>query len=85
MLTWLKPMFSVRDLDMPDAGRRFDCEVNHCRLPTLSLIYARYGSSFVARMQQSDAFIQGFPIAGAGEVQWRRSVTPTGRRESGSG
>lgn len=83
VLAWLKPMFSIRDLDMPDAGRQFDCQVNHCRLPTLSLIYARYGSAFSARMQQSDAFIQGFPLSGAGEVQWGHSVTTVGRELGG--
>lgn len=71
---WLKPMFSVRDLDMPDRGRRFDCILNHCKLPGIALTYAQYGSRFNARLEQNDFFVQGFPISGSGEVRWNRSV-----------
>lgn len=67
---WLGPVFSIRTLDVPDRGRRFESILNHCELPSLGLTYARYGTPITVRLSQNDFFTQGFPISGAGEVHW---------------
>jgi AraC-like DNA-binding protein len=72
---WLRPLFAISDVDLPQAGRQFECVLNHCRLPGLSLVYGRYGSPFTARLEQADFYMQGFPLSGAGEVRWNRGVT----------
>lgn len=69
---WLKPVYAVRAIDMPDRGRAFDAIVNHCELPSLGLTYAHYGSPVAVRLSQNDYFVQGFPISGNGSVRWNR-------------
>jgi len=68
MRAWLEPMLSLRGIDMPQAGQRFDCMLNHCQLRDISLVYAQYGSPFTMRLQQNDFFLHGFPLTGAGEA-----------------
>ncbi len=77
---WLSRIYAIRRLDLPERAAGFDCVVNHCPLSSLALTYARYGSSMHARLEQSDFFVQGFPLSGRGEVCWNRStfaVDPT--------
>lgn len=73
---WLRPVFALRAVDLPEKGRRFESVINHHALPSLSLTYATYGSPMTAYLTQNDFFMQGFPVEGAGEVRWnQRSVT----------
>ncbi|PTD26304.1 AraC family transcriptional regulator [Sphingomonas fennica] len=69
---WLRPIFSVRSIDMPEGGKAFQSVLNHCELPSIALTYARYGSPLQAQLSQNDYFVQGFPISGSGEVRWNR-------------
>jgi AraC-like DNA-binding protein len=71
---WLRPVFAVRQFDMPRGEREFDSVFNHRQLDSLSLTYARYGAAFSAHLQQNDYFVQGFPISGAGAVLWNRQT-----------
>lgn len=80
---WLQPMFSLRDFDAPEGGRQFDCVINHCRLPSLSLVYAQYGSPFSTRIHQGEFYLQGFPLSGAGEVRWSNQVMQVQRESAG--
>ena len=66
---WLSPAYAIRGLSISKAGRRFDSTVNHRELDSIALTYASYGSSFSARLQHNDFFVQGFPISGSGEVR----------------
>lgn len=72
---WLKPVFAVRSIDMPDRGRAFDSVLNHCELPSIGLTYASYGSPLQVQISQNDYFVQGFPVSGSGEVRWNRHST----------
>ncbi|MCO5063457.1 MAG: AraC family transcriptional regulator [Rhizobiaceae bacterium] len=71
----MAPVFSVRSVDMPGGSGRFETIFNHCQLNSVALTYARYGSPVQLRLSQNDFFVQGFPLAGAGEVQWNRHST----------
>lgn len=83
LLSWLSPLFSVRSLDMPERGRRFDSVLNHCELPSIGVTYARYGSPLEAQISQNDCFVQGFPISGSGIVRWNRHSTVVEKRGGG--
>lgn len=80
---WLRPMFSIRAIDMPEKGRRFESVINHHALPSLSLTYATYGSPMTAHLMQNDFFLQGFPIAGSGEVRWNGRSMVVERQNGG--
>lgn len=76
---WLSPIFSVRSVDIPARGRAFDSVVNHCALGSIGLAYMSYGAPLRASVLQLDCFVQGFPLRGAGEVDWNHhTVTVDG-------
>lgn len=80
---WLKPVFAVRSFDMPRSGHRFDSVVNHHQSANIGLTYARYGAALSARLEQNECFLQGFPISGAGEVQWNRRTVSVSTSSGG--
>ncbi len=69
---WLRPVFAVNGLNLPEHGKHFDGIVNHCELSSFGLTYASYKSPLQARISQTDYFVHGFPVKGSGEVHWNR-------------
>jgi len=83
LLARMEPLFAVRQLEMPDAGRDFDCVLNHLPLHGISLTYARYGAPFTADVSQMSSFMQGFPVSGAGTVVWNGRKRSVNQRDGG--
>lgn len=80
---WLEPALAVRDFDMPRQDRQFDGVINHRQSDNLGLTYARYGAALSARLLQNDYFVYGFPISGAGTVQWNRQDVQVSATDGG--
>jgi AraC-like DNA-binding protein len=80
---WLEPNYAVRNLDMPRNERAFAAVINHCELSALGLTYASYGSPLSADLSQNDFFVQGFPVSGAGEIQWNGRPAVVDARRGG--
>ena len=72
---WMRRNFSVRKMNLPVHPEDFNCVVNHCALSSISLTYARYGAPLDATLDNNNFFLQGFPLSGAGVVQWNQHVT----------
>lgn len=68
----LAPVYSVKRVDMPRGGRDFDVRLNHCRLPSLGITYARYNAPIEMQIVLADCFVQGFPLGGGGRASWNR-------------
>ncbi|WP_083203849.1 AraC family transcriptional regulator [Ensifer adhaerens] len=68
LLALMSGLFSVRSLDFPGHGRDFDAQLNHCQIDDVGLTYARYGAPMHALVEQSDHFLQGFPLRGNGDA-----------------
>jgi AraC-like DNA-binding protein len=65
----------VCDIGRPADGGHLDFVVNHCRLPSLELTYVQFGVPLRIEMGHNEFFVQGFPVSGAGEVQWNRRTS----------
>ncbi|TCL71759.1 AraC family transcriptional regulator [Rhizobium sp. BK251] len=68
LLTRISGLFSVRSIDFPDERHRFDARLNHCQIEDVGLTYARYGAAMNVLVDQSDYFLQGFPLRGGGDA-----------------
>jgi len=80
---WLSRIYAIRSLDIPARARAVDCVVNHRTLTSTALTYARYGAPIHARLEQSDFFVQGFPLSGSGQVEWNRQTLPVDPQRGG--
>ena len=68
LLTRLAGLFSVRSIDFPRHDDPFGAHLNHCQIDDVGLTYARYGAPMNALVDQSDYYLQGFPLGGSGDA-----------------
>ncbi len=64
----LAPLYAVSRLDLPRSKARFDATLNHHKLGSIGLSFARYGAPARITMTNTDFFTQGFGIRGYGEA-----------------
>ena len=63
----LSSLFSVRSLDLP-RNIPFEAVLAHRQISEVGLTYARYGTPINAMVEQSDYYLQGFPLRGRGDA-----------------
>ncbi|MFK0272921.1 AraC family transcriptional regulator [Ensifer sp. NPDC090286] len=73
LLARISGLFSVRSIDFPGRERDFDAQLNHCQINDVGLTYAHYGAAMHAVVEQSDHFLQGFPLRGNGDASIDRA------------
>jgi AraC-like DNA-binding protein len=64
----LAPLYAVTKLELPRSRVRFDAVLNHHKLQTVALSYARYGAPVQITMSNTDFYTQGFGVQGYGEA-----------------
>ncbi len=67
-LARISGLFSVRSIDFSGDRDDFNAQLNHCQIEDVGLTYGRYGAPMNVLIQQSDHFLQGFPMRGNGDA-----------------
>ncbi|WP_416065958.1 AraC family transcriptional regulator [Rhizobium sp. ZK1] len=68
LLARVADLFAVRSIDFPRDEGIVDARLNHCQIDNVGLTYARYGAAMNATVEQSNYFLQGFPLRGGGDA-----------------
>jgi len=64
----LCPLYAVSNLEFPRSRARFNATLNHRKLESVGLSFARYGAPTKITLSNTDFFTQGFGIRGYGEA-----------------
>jgi AraC-like DNA-binding protein len=64
----LAGLYAVSRLELPRGKARFNAVLNHYKLKSVALSYARYGALVRITMSNTDFYTQGFGIRGYGEA-----------------
>jgi AraC-binding-like domain len=64
----LYPLYAVSNLELPRSRGRFNATLNHHKLDSVGLSFARYGAPIRITLSNTDFFTQGFGIRGYGEA-----------------
>jgi AraC-like DNA-binding protein len=64
----LAGLYAVSRLELPRGKARFNAVLNHYKLKSVALSYARYGAPVRITMSNTDFYTQGFGIRGYGEA-----------------
>ena len=64
----LADLYAVSRLELPRGKSRFNAVLNHYKLKSVALSYARYGAPVRITMSNTDFYTQGFGVRGYGEA-----------------
>jgi len=64
----LAPLYAISKLELPRGKAGFNAVLNHHKLQSVALSYARYGAPVRITMSNTDFYTQGFGIRGYGEA-----------------